>query len=155
MNQYDMLFEQAHTQAHVTRDYVERQQVYPNQLGIVDAGVGGGGTIKFATKIGMDQIKGLVERLENIEKVFSNRLESVEKKVFGEYYVQRMIKKHDASMDFENDVEDFFQYKNLAASNRKAWHKIFKELNFDVSAEELLRISNKYQSPEKNDFKEE
>ena len=103
----------------------------------------------------MDQIKGLVERLENIEKVFSNRLESVEKKVFGEYYVQRMIKKHDASMDFENDVEDFFQYKNLAASNRKAWHKIFKELNFDVSAEELLRISNKYQSPEKNDFKEE
>lgn len=123
-------------------DYVDNntERVLANQ------GSGGYWTqdgTNMATKISIKQINGLEELLDN--KNINERLERLEKKVFGDYQAQKIKNKTDGSLDFENDVALFFQH-NL---NFKEWEKIFNDMNISLSKQEINKISTNYLAPKK------
>jgi hypothetical protein len=86
------------------------------------------------TKLKIEQINSLKERLESLEK-----------KVFGDYQSQKIQNKLDGSLDFENDVALFFQHD----LNRKEWQKFFNDMKINATAKELFTISEKYSAPKK------
>jgi len=83
--------------------------------------------------------------LKQIDNELINRLEALEKKVFGEYQAQKIKNKTDGSKDFENDVALFFQHD----LDKKEWQSVFRDLNISIDKEDLIKLVKSFSPPKK------